>query len=83
MLSSATALELENKKLMKLFIFFLSTNSAQFGLPFLDSGFAHFILSNMHVIESLGLWHYDQIIVVIMDLGICWRVYRMSIYISW
>lgn len=82
-LSSATALELGRIRTWKSYLFFfLWTNAVQLGLPLLDSGFAHFVLSNTHVIESLGIWHYDQIILVIMDLGTCWRVYRMSIYIS-
>lgn len=63
----------ENKKLKKkYFIYsFLLTCAVQFVLPFLHNGFGHFILSNMQVIGSLGIRHYDQLIEVIMDLGMC------------
>lgn len=84
-LSSVTGLDpgrIRSWKKSISFIFFLLTCAVQFVLPFLHNGFGHFILSNMQVIGSLGIRHYDQLIEVIMDLGMCWRVYRMSIYVS-
>lgn len=64
-LSSVTALNPGRiRSWKKVFnLFFLLTCAVQFVLPFLDSGFSHFILSNMHVIGSLGikaLWLVNQ-----------------------
>lgn len=58
----------ENKKLKLFWVFFFKKKQHSLVCLFWTASLPTLFL---HVIESLGIWHYDQIIMVIVDLGMC------------